>query len=992
MARTKPREIGAPSAIRPVASPVEAYVRPAEPARSQLHDLAKGLAGFDEGLTGFLQQRQAKQKDADLIRGEAAFNKANRVGWEEAVRQGIVPPTSSPYFMQGYKKAQGDLAGVRLQNEFQAAYLQWDGRNSDDPAAFDGFVSGFLKDRIGTEDADVLRGLNPHVDRLVQGGYAMWGKERANATYSGAVATSGGLMGADIDERSDEGLQTGEGTNYEGLWGSLMSRREEALGTGMVASDVDAQMVDAIIAKAIEHGDPQLLDLLDKNLPGSDLKVSDMPDFRDAKQAAIEKLEGKARAMMTDEARAQKARDQKAEDAIVRGVSRGLYEDPNFTVPEEVMREWEKYDPEARKTYFELRKSLSAGDVLEDDRAKLDLYEQLRGGGTEADINQAVRDGIIRTPESYKAAHDFLEKYRSAQERGSSILKSDTLKRFKDSIKARTAVDDYSDPFGVKGAFTDDALRGIQDLETMALEWDLANPNASQMERERAINEMGEMILGRIDTEERSYTPEAETAAEETLPDSTQSEPEAADPNAAPGLDTLSPERRQLIERQANQLGIDPEELNKRMWDKVNKFINEQTEPVAPEAAPETAPAPVEPADAAPGKLEPVSTKPGMMAPDGTPIVNAGYEPANDDVPATAYAPADSGVTEAQQAINDAFGEVIDSGLRGAGDYTEEARQYAPVLDLLGHTEGTDRGTGYNETLAYGKLTDGVKTVNKIVGEDLPDLQNMTLDEIDALQTKMLKDPDNKWNSTAVGRYQVIRTTLRSLRKTMGLSGDELYSKELQDRIGIQLLKGRGLDDWLAGSLSDENFMRNLAKEWASLPMVNGKGYYSGQGVGTDSATFLSTLTAMRDGTSTFTPTAYAKIPKGELSQFMQWNSDPIANHEKNLASIEPKLADVVRRAQEISGLNFVAGSGVRDKDLQKKAVEWGWSGTLDSNHLHGDAVDLWPIDEDGAVSFDTARLKAVSEAMKKAAEELGVSINWGGDWKKPDRPHFELS
>jgi hypothetical protein len=38
---------------------------------------------------------------------------------------------------------------------------------------------------------------------------------------------------------------------------------------------------------------------------------------------------------------------------------------------------------------------------------------------------------------------------------------------------------------------------------------------------------------------------------------------------------------------------------------------------------------------------------------------------------------------------------------------------YRPVLDLLGKSEGTDwnpkrkRGRGYNETLAYGALTDG---------------------------------------------------------------------------------------------------------------------------------------------------------------------------------------------------------------------------------------------------------------------------------------------
>jgi len=48
------------------------------------------------------------------------------------------------------------------------------------------------------------------------------------------------------------------------------------------------------------------------------------------------------------------------------------------------------------------------------------------------------------------------------------------------------------------------------------------------------------------------------------------------------------------------------------------------------------------------------------------------------------------------------------------------------------------------------------------------DLVLMTLDQVEALQTRMLKDPDNKrLNSWAIGRYQVIRTTLRAIRKQL---------------------------------------------------------------------------------------------------------------------------------------------------------------------------------------------------------------------------------
>lgn len=149
---------------------------------------------------------------------------------------------------------------------------------------------------------------------------------------------------------------------------------------------------------------------------------------------------------------------------------------------------------------------------------------------------------------------------------------------------------------------------------------------------------------------------------------------------------------------------------------------------------------------------------------------------------------------------------------------------YRPLLDLIGLTEGTDKrrgggpARGYNETLAYGRLTGG----------DV-DLVSMTLTQIDALQTRMLQHKQNIWNSSALGRYQIVRTTLRSIRKTLNLPGDVLFDAEMQDRMACFLLGQRGIDKYLAGRLSEDTMLLNLAQEWASLPTPAGKGFYGGQ-------------------------------------------------------------------------------------------------------------------------------------------------------------------
>ena len=62
--------------------------------------------------------------------------------------------------------------------------------------------------------------------------------------------------------------------------------------------------------------------------------------------------------------------------------------------------------------------------------------------------------------------------------------------------------------------------------------------------------------------------------------------------------------------------------------------------------------------------------------------------------------------------------------------------------------------------------------------------------------------------------------------------------------------------------------------------------------------------------------------------------------------------------------------------------------------HQSGNAVDLWPLDQDGHVYFDPLTQHRIAAALKKAAAELGVSIRWGGyfqSFKNMDRSHFEL-
>lgn len=111
---------------------------------------------------------------------------------------------------------------------------------------------------------------------------------------------------------------------------------------------------------------------------------------------------------------------------------------------------------------------------------------------------------------------------------------------------------------------------------------------------------------------------------------------------------------------------------------------------------------------------------------------------------------------------------------------------------------------------------------------------------------------------------------------------------------------------------------------------------------------------------------------------------------EAKLEGVHADLVKVVRRAAEICEIDFVVVEGLRTMKRQRELVAKGASWTLKSRHLTGHAVDLAPL-IDGEVRWDWPPFYLIADAMKKAAVDVGVPIEWGGDWRKKDGPHFQL-
>jgi peptidoglycan LD-endopeptidase CwlK len=111
----------------------------------------------------------------------------------------------------------------------------------------------------------------------------------------------------------------------------------------------------------------------------------------------------------------------------------------------------------------------------------------------------------------------------------------------------------------------------------------------------------------------------------------------------------------------------------------------------------------------------------------------------------------------------------------------------------------------------------------------------------------------------------------------------------------------------------------------------------------------------------------------------------------ERLQGVKIDLVRVVERAIELSTVDFTVLEGLRSPERQQTLVASGASQTLNSRHITGHAVDLgaWV---DNQVDWSWPLYHQIANAMKAAANELGIPIVWGGDWKTfKDGPHFEL-
>jgi peptidoglycan L-alanyl-D-glutamate endopeptidase CwlK len=132
----------------------------------------------------------------------------------------------------------------------------------------------------------------------------------------------------------------------------------------------------------------------------------------------------------------------------------------------------------------------------------------------------------------------------------------------------------------------------------------------------------------------------------------------------------------------------------------------------------------------------------------------------------------------------------------------------------------------------------------------------------------------------------------------------------------------------------------------------------------------------------------------GGVANVTSPNTNKFSLSERSITSllgVHEDLVKIVKRAIEVTTIDFVVLEGKRTLERQRQLLAQGRTQTLNSRHLTGHAVDLAPL-EGATVVWDWPAYHKLAEYVKAAANDVKVPVEWGGDWKSfPDGPHWQL-
>jgi hypothetical protein len=492
--------------LQPRAEVVSTYVRPEEPQKSPLWDVARALADLNPKIASMFDGMAAKQEADNKLKGEAAFWLGNSEGaatatqqYGESGGQTGIPAFASPGFSQGFGKAQGTSLMMDFEAQVAQEYTQHPTlKQSDDPRVFDSWFRETAKKYLAphANNPNVLRGILPHLNSISQRQQAQWLKDRDERLRGTSEDAHGRLAGRLIDASIQDGRERPDGPDLTTVSQQMQAVYDNATKSGLERSRAIKAVTDAILLKAVEHKDTRLLALLDTVKDATGIPLSDTEYGKGKKVAVARSIQGTIHQDQQQEAARQRARDEAEKKAMTAEFYQNLRKDPRHQPSEEWLKKMERVAPDFSKGIGAAREALLNGNTAENDNDLLVVQtEILNGGGLDA-ITKGRNAGILRKPETISKMLALEEKVREQASKGAPILQHPQIKFLEKQI---TLLDKPSptSPMGVFGepGLSNGALDALKFAKERAMEWAIANPTADPVAREKFLQSLTEQTL-----------------------------------------------------------------------------------------------------------------------------------------------------------------------------------------------------------------------------------------------------------------------------------------------------------------------------------------------------------------------------------------------------------------------------------------------------------------------------------------------------------------
>lgn len=241
------------SGARSLVQAVDTYSRPADTRDSTGADMLAKALGF--AATARVSEIE-RQNEIDTRLGQLEGLAMDAAQSPDAIRRGDKYAQSSNAFMAGLRESQSKAWAFKTLNSWKQEYMQWEGRNSNDPAAFQQWIAGKMKDSaesIGSDEyaiAGALPVLQQGMNNMTVEHISYTDKRVKDDELNAMRGTAVGYM---------ENFNWDVDPTGESLVATLKAETDIRYNKGLDGKTVNTQMVDDVIDFADSRNDTRYL-------------------------------------------------------------------------------------------------------------------------------------------------------------------------------------------------------------------------------------------------------------------------------------------------------------------------------------------------------------------------------------------------------------------------------------------------------------------------------------------------------------------------------------------------------------------------------------------------------------------------------------------------------------------------------------------------------------------------------------------------------------